>query len=334
MHNTTRTLIPHITATGIALTYAWFIFNSPFVKTGLQFVAPVILILLTHLIWLTLSGQLKRGFANVAIKRTSNTTLIMALGIVAFALFAPQPATAQGLGETVQMLLGVAMCLAMLAAVLFVLFLLLRGLIWIFRKIFKRGGNDENRLNDFGTMTFALITLSIASLEGLPNTFAFTANNTSTASVTINASSATVWHTMQTATSPEIPLPYFLSNFPRPTNVTIDEGTTLGANRQVKFQGREGVGYLSLRVMENSETSATFHVLSDTSPIANWVTHKTLSYTTHTIGDETRLDVTLNFDRDLAPAWFFNPVMKFAGKLAMGVLANDVKNRAENPNAT
>ena len=210
VHRVFKSLLPHGIAAGVALTYAWFIFQSSYVKTGLQFVAPVIFILTVHLLWLGTSGQLTRGFSKIALRRSSNTTLIMALGIVAFSMIAPKPASASpnAVADTFAMLLGVVVCLAMLAVVLFVLFLM-------------------------------------------------------------------------------------------------------------------------LRVMERTENAAVFHVLSDTSPIANWVSHKTLTFRTQAIGNKTQLDVTLTYDRDLAPSWFFTPVVKFSAYLAMGVLANDVKNRAE-----
>lgn len=70
-------------------------------------------------------------------------------------------------------------------------------------------------------------------------------------------------------------------------------------------------------------------MLSDTSPIANWVAHKSLEYRVEGRGDATKLTVTLEYDRLLAPAWFFDFLMGGATYLAMDVLARDVKKRAE-----
>lgn len=329
-------LIPHITAAGIALIYAWFISNSPFVQTGLQFIAPAILILLTHLIWLSFSGQLTHGFANVAFARTTCTTLVLALGIVAFSMFAPQPASANAEDIAVGFgaILGVIGCLAVLAIVLAIPFLLLWVILKIFNSIFPDGDKTDDRVNDFGTVIFALTALGIASVEGVPNFYSFQSAGSSTASATIHAPQTDVWQTMQTATSPAIALPNFLSNFPKPTQVIIDEGTALGAIRKVEFQGREGMGHLTLQVAEQGKNSATFRVLSDTSPYASWVSYKTLTYATNNVEGQTKLDVTLTYDRDLAPAWFFTPLVKFSAYLAMNVLASDVKHRAENPNAS
>jgi hypothetical protein len=70
-------------------------------------------------------------------------------------------------------------------------------------------------------------------------------------------------------------------------------------------------------------------VVSDTSPYANWVSYQSLTYRTRTEQGLTILDVTLEYDRLLAPAWFFAPAIKGAAYLAMDVLARDVKSRAE-----
>ena len=109
----------------------------------------------------------------------------------------------------------------------------------------------------------------------------------------------------------------------------IDQGVGLGAIRKVKFQGRGGAGYLTLRVVERADTMARFEVVSDTSPFTDWVPYRTLTYRVIPYGANTRLEVTLEFDRLLAPAWFFTPAIKGAAYLAMDVLARDVKLRAE-----
>jgi hypothetical protein len=70
-------------------------------------------------------------------------------------------------------------------------------------------------------------------------------------------------------------------------------------------------------------------VISDTSPYAQWVAFHTLTYQVTPNAQNTQLDVTLEYDRLLSPAWFFTPAIKGAAHLAMSVLARDVKLRAE-----
>lgn len=168
-----------------------------------------------------------------------------------------------------------------------------------------------------------------ASLEGVSGFYNFRSNTQANAKVEILASTDQVWRSLDTATSPDFPLPRFLWMFPRPVDVVVDEGVGLNANRVVKIKGREGTGFLRLRVIDTSEEHATFKVLSDDSPIAQWVAHKSLTYRVESDGATTRLTVSLEYDRLLAPAWFFNTLMGAATKQAMSVLAQDIKIRTE-----
>ena len=171
--------------------------------------------------------------------------------------------------------------------------------------------------------------LLAASAEGVKGAYSFNSLSTSSATQLINASEKQVWQSLGTATQPDVPLPLLIAAFPQPVAVVVDEGVALNAKRVVKIKGREGEGYLTLRVVERTDHSAKFQVLSDTSPIADWVTHRTLEYRVEESGGATKLIVTLEYDRLLAPAWFFKPLMDGAAHLGMDVLARDVKNRAE-----
>jgi len=99
----------------------------------------------------------------------------------------------------------------------------------------------------------------------------------------------------------------------------------MDAKRVVKFKGREGEGLLSLIVTHRTPNIASFTVLSDTSPIAQWVAHQSIHYQVEPAGQHTQLTVSIQYERKLAPAWFFKPVMKGAMAMAMNVLARDVK---------
>ena len=134
---------------------------------------------------------------------------------------------------------------------------------------------------------------------------------------------------MAKATQPEFPLPQILHTLPRPIAVLVDEGVELGSRRTVQFEGREGKGQLSMVVSERTDTKAMFKVLSDTSPFGNWIGYKYLTYEVHPLGNQSELRVSLDFERKLAPSWFFTPVMKTGAYLAMNVLARDTKHRAE-----
>jgi|GEM_PF-1694202 len=330
MRKSVNTVFPHLLAASIALTYAWFISQTAYVQTGLQFIAPLLIILSIHTVYMAVGRNLSSGFSLRAITRSIQTTTLLAFALLAGSLFAPLPAQANA-GEVVQGILIVLFCLFILAVILAILAFIVWMIVKFCRWAFGKNDNENDTLNDFGTLIFVAVFLGVASLEGLPRFYSFEKSANATASQVIDADVARVWHTMETATSPAIQLPNILSTFPRPTAVIVDQGTRLGANRQIKFEGREGEGYLRLQVIERTPTKAVFEVLSDTTPFAGWISYKHLTYFVTPKGDQTQLNVTLDFDRDLSPAWFFKPMMRGASYFAMSVLATDIKNRAENP---
>jgi hypothetical protein len=326
-------LAAHVLAASCSLLFAWNISQSSYMKTGLQFVAPLLIVMAVHLIWVSVSSRgLLPGFSSVVYRRSVQTSFAMASLLFALALLAPLPAEASSVDTAIGAVLLVLFCGGIVVLVVLALAFLFRTISKAAKAIFKRGGNSggpENRLFDFGSIALGAIVLVVASLEGLPNSYSFNAANQSAASTFIEAQPAQVWEIMETATSPEYPLPVVLGMFPQPVEVVTDEGNALGAVRKVKFQGREGIGFLTLQVVERTGTRAVFQVLSDTSPYANWVKYDTLIYEVLPEGDGSRLTVTLEYKRLLAPAWFFTPMVKGAAYLAMSVLARDVKFRSE-----
>jgi hypothetical protein len=328
-----RDTFVHLLAAGLALLYAWFISQSAYVTTGLQFVAPLVIIMVVHLSWLAVSRGLSVGFSNLVYWRSAQSSVGMALVILFASVVAPKPAQAAG-GDIIQTVLMVVFCVAIIAIVAGVIALV----VYAFFKLIlgaakvlggKNNQGPDSRLFDVGTLAATGLFLGLCSMEGVPNSYAFPAANQSKASYFVQATPVHVWQTMDLATSPDFPLPNILGVFPQPVDVVTDEGTALGDMRVVEFQGREGTGYLTLRVVERTEARAVFKVVSDTSPYANWVAHQRLVYHVQPEADGARLTVILEYDRLLAPAWFFTPTTKGAAYLAMDVLARDVKMRAE-----
>lgn len=325
--------LAHIFAAGLALYYAWFVSQSIYVETGFQFITPLLVIMLVHLIWLALSRGLSPGFSSVVYQRSVQSAVGIALIVLFASIVAPQPANSAG-SDLAGNILTVVFCVAiiaivggLIALVIYAFFKIISALLNRFHSNDKKG--PDTRLFDIGSLAVTGVFLCVCSFEGHPKFYTFAASNSSVSSHIINATPSQVWDTMEQATSPEFPLPSVLKMFPRPVDVVTDQGTRLGAMRQVKFQGREGAGYLTLKVIERSDTIAVFEVLSDTSPYANWVAHQRLIYQIRPEGIGTRLTVTLEYDRLLAPAWFFLPMTKGAAYLAMDVLARDVKARTE-----
>jgi hypothetical protein len=329
-----RVVVAHLIAGALALLYAWNMSGTRFVTTGLQFVAPVAVILVAHLAWLSAKRQLAPGFAHVAFARTAVTAFGISLMSILTDMIAPMPAGAADVIETVGMVIA---CLLVLALVVGAAALIIYTFSKIVRAIYRAirgpkdpgGGPNGGKLHDFGSVALALSVIGLASLEGVIPALTISGDGRASSSVIVNASLERLWQEIGKATSPEFPLPLALKSIPQPVAVLVDEGASLGARRIVRFKGREGEGDLVLKVIQRTDTEAVFEAVSDGSPIAMWIRHKTLTFKIDPTANGQRLTVTLDYERKLAPAWFFGPFMRQASVFAVDVLARDTKARAE-----
>ena len=73
-----ESIVASLLAGGFALSYAWIVSGTRYVTTGLQFVAPLAIILFVHLALLAARWGLARGFSATVLSRT----LATAIGIV------------------------------------------------------------------------------------------------------------------------------------------------------------------------------------------------------------------------------------------------------------
>lgn len=322
----------HIAAASAALALGAWLSGTPLVQTGVQFVAPAAVILIAHLFVLWRQNAWLPGFAVRAFSRSLGTAMCLLLAMVFGTLVLPTPAEAD-VGEVVSGIFAVSFCVSVLVLVGFVIFalasLLFKGIGAGARALRKDDDDPDTRFFDFGALALTGIVMLASALEGLPQTYTFPKADRASASVNIAATADQVWDTMETATTPKVPLPAILAAFPKPVDVAVDEGPRLGARREVAFSGREGAGRLSLEVTERNAERAHFTVISDTSPYAQWIGFRGLTYAVEETPGRTQLTVSLDYDRDLSPAWFFGPMMQTAGYFAVKVLAGDVKARAE-----
>lgn len=321
----------HLAVGAIALAFAYFVSGTAFVHSGLQFVGPALIIVLLHLTVVSFHRRDAPRIGDAVLARSLVTACLTFFGLLAVEAFTPMPAAAQvGNGDQLGVLI---VCVVIIAFVVLVviglLYLFYKSVKFAWNKLFGKDDDIHDRFSDLGTLGVVVTVLIAMSLEGVPQGYRFDGRSAAQSSAVIAQPPEVVWQTMQTSTSAEFPIPNILRNFPRPVEVAIDEGTVLGANRVVRFEGREGAGEMSLRVVEQSETHATFKVLSDTSPIADWIGFEDITYRVVPVAGGSELTVSLRFERKLAPAIVFEPMMRGASKLAMGVLAQDVKERAE-----
>ncbi|WP_415975362.1 hypothetical protein [Rhodococcus sp. 077-4] len=129
--------------------------------------------------------------------------------------------------------------------------------------------------------------------------------------------------------------------FPEPQHERV-QGSQVGDRRVVEFAGAhhrpallsthhwgEQSSALTLEVTERTATSIRMQVVSDTTPLATWLTWKTIDVGWAEQSDgRTAVTWTLNFDRELAPAWYFGPIESFVAERAAGYLLDSLDLRA------
>jgi hypothetical protein len=327
----------HASAGLAALIYAALVHETSLKTCAVQFVGPLVIVMLVHLAWLARRHELKSGFSVLLLRRSLHTAAALLALVTLAATYMPMPAAAQFQpgADVIGPLLTILFCLFVVALVVAVL----AGVVYILghaaRAVYnfvtarRHKGPGETRLFDVAITMSALVVLVVASSEGVTRSLSFAAADGASVTLAVAASPERVWHEVGKATSPEFPLPMMLKSIPQPVAVMVDEGAQLGARRIVRFAGRQGQGDLVLQVVRRTEADAMFEAMSDTSPIAWWVTQRALTFRVVPAGEESRLTVTLEYDRLLAPAWFFRPYIRLAAWLAVGVLARDTRQRAE-----
>ena len=322
-------ILPHGIAAAATLAYAYAVSRTGFVTTGVQFVAPVLVVILSHLFWLWVRHGLRPGYADQVLARSAGTGVLLVVGFFALQLLTPMPSEAADLGEIATGVLGFMFCVFVLVVIVLVLVLVIRGIYRLLSAgVQAARGKDDDSLKDGASLLVVCSLLLLMSAEGLTKVLTFSAESVAVASRYVDAPPERVWEAMSQATAPEFPLPTILASFPQPVAVPVDEGVGMGANRKVEIAGREGRGILHLRVTERSDSYVKLTTLSHDSPIAAWIGIDAITYRVVGKGTGTRLAVELNFTRHLAPAWFFGPVMKGAGYFAMDVLARDTVARS------
>jgi hypothetical protein len=331
--------VEHSVAGGLALLFAWHVSGTASFNTGLQFVAPLAIVLLAHLLWIGLWRGYAPGYARIALSRMLTTSIAIAGLAILAALVAPMPSAAADTGPVLGVILVSLACLAVLAGVIFVAALVVYfvaiNIVKAVRALRERDrdsaspGRDDDKHYDAGVVAMAFLIIVAASLEGIAPGLSFPANDVASSTVAVAAPPESVWRQVGKATSPEFPLPAMLKIIPRPVAVLVDEGAGLGARRIVHFVGREGEGDLVLRVVRRTGAETEFAAVSDTTPVAMWVRQQALTFRVEPSGSGSTLTVSLRYDRLLAPAWFFRPFTRAVAELAVDVLARDTRDRAE-----
>ena len=145
---------------------------------------------------------------------------------------------------------------------------------------------------------------------------------TITAEHIVDASTATVEHSLAAAPRFKCALPLFLNlGFPRPVAAS-GTGLNPGDQRRVHFAGGEGrPGDLLLVVTERAPMRVRFAIKNDSSHIAHWLAWKTAEVTWKPVdAQHTRVRWTAVYRRLLDPAWYFGPWERYGVRLSADYL--------------
>jgi len=129
---------------------------------------------------------------------------------------------------------------------------------------------------------------------------------------------------------PEIEPLLFALPFPEPT-AFVGEGLALGATRSVEF-GDAGAIELTITNIDANEITWTF--TKDTTPLAEWMTINEATATWTETENGLEIDLTIDFDRALSPAFYFDPLQRWGvGEMAEVLLDMMEHNATIQPNA-
>lgn len=172
-----------------------------------------------------------------------------------------------------------------------------------------------------------MIPLLLIGLSGEGIVFRPPTNLEVTRQRTVQASRSEIDHSFhQPAFLPTVEPLVLRAGFPTP--IAVDGRTArVGDRTTVRF---DGGGRLDLVLAERNQRSLTWDVVDDTTPIAGWLALHRVTVTwkdgTGRRVDSTDLRVTIEFERLLAPALYFDPIERW-GVGEMGEVILDMVTR-------
>jgi len=121
-------------------------------------------------------------------------------------------------------------------------------------------------------------------------------------------------------------LPFMLSiGFPQPTKVS-NQGSEVGDIRSVYFSGGEGdPGTAEFQVTHRTPNSIEYRLVNDSSHISHWLKWKSSKVSWVELDPaKTRVSWSIEYERQLDPAWYFSTLQNFAVKLSAEALIENL----------
>lgn len=178
---------------------------------------------------------------------------------------------------------------------------------------------DERPWYDDRLRCSILGVIAMMSFEGVTEWLSFERGETVTVVEVVNYSPEQVRQMLSKGPSfDQDELPMFLKlGFPQPASI---EGADLAVGTEwvIHMAGGEGKpGDLTVKVVKNDAESIRFECVSDKSHIAHWMDWKSVEWKVEDLGgDQSRIIMTMEYDRLLDPAWYFKPIERYGVRKA------------------
>ncbi len=167
-------------------------------------------------------------------------------------------------------------------------------------------------------LSVVAVPLLLLSLEGvLPITTA-ERTNAVVHTTDVDAPAEDVWHRLAHRRGLLPAAGGWVGLLARPTS-TAGEGLAPRDRRVVEFDD----GVLVLEVAEAGAGHVSYHVVSDTTPVSDLMEWMEVTVTVEDLGDRSRVTWTVEYERQLDPAWYFGPMQQLAVAEAVEYLARE-----------
>ena len=174
------------------------------------------------------------------------------------------------------------------------------------------------------------LLLFVAALEGISPELSFNRYNEVSTTKVVNASVAQIKHNLIQPVELNQERHWFLSLFPMPYQMdakALEEGDvhTIHYRYHRWFVTNTHEGYTKLKVAEVSDRRIRLEVLDDTSYLATYLNALGTEVSLNPIDDDsTEVTLTIKYERLLDPAWYFDPMQRYAtalvGEYLIGVM--------------
>ena len=199
-------------------------------------------------------------------------------------------------------------CILMAAPLFYTVGILIALIVQLRRK--KR---DQRR-----TLGILMLPLMLMSLEGTSGALSFNRAETVTVREQVRAAPAQIEAALASEPEFELALPFYLRlGFPRPVYAR-GGGLDPGDTRTIGFAvGNQPPTELTLQVVESGPGFVRFRMVGDRTPVAEWLRMEQAVVEWHEIGSgQSVVSWTINYQRELDPAWYFGPMERYAVGLA------------------